>query len=362
MKTTGTYATRKWVGIGVLCWTALAVTYTLSMGLRNISYGAPFLPAWWAITNALLMTLAGAVLTPLVLIAFRKRSRRSERRAPAVPWYIAIGLAYWVAWSAILAGFAAAGLIQPPGLTLPRALIAMAYISLGAYAVLVMLYEAVRSFSRARERELEAARLQTELSLTQAGALRARLNPDFLFDSFTTASTLMASDARAARRVLADLGALLRASLGQNGGDLISCQDEMELLQRFLDIQRARPGSGLKVKMEMEEAAATAVLPPLVLQPVVEELVRARTTPQLDDLRLEVSALRMGRDLRLNVIGTGSGLDTRAVSSTGGLDRTRARLLAVYGDRALVTATRPGSGGVRVVIHVPQPERDGTGE
>jgi two-component system, LytTR family, sensor kinase len=352
----GPYSTRRWVWVGALSWTVLALVYLLGMGLRRASYGLPFLVPWSSVTNSLVMTLVGAALTPLVLLAFRRGPAAAEHRSRAALWYVAIGIAYWLAWAVLVTALAAGGVIRPAGLTLGAAVILMAYISLTAYAVLVMLYEGVRSLHRAREKELEAARLQAELSRAQAARLRARLNPEFVFDSLTTASALMDRDARAARRVLADLGGLLRASLGQNGGDLVSCHDELELLQRYVDIQRARPGHRLRVKLEVEPGAADAVLPPLVLQPVVEELVREGTTRRAGEIVLDISATRVGRELRLRVLGSGPGLESGAVaaSADGGVSAARARLRAVYGDRASVSRAQHEDGVVAIEMRVPQ--------
>lgn len=364
MTTVGVYSTARWVRIGALGWSLLAVVYILSMGLRNASYGFPFFASWWAIINPLIMTAAGAALTPLVLLGFRKGPGAMERRPRAMLLYVVMGVAYWLAWAGIVAALAAAGVIRAPGLTLPRAVIFMAYISLAAYAVLVMLYEAVRSLRQARERELEASRLQAELSRAQAAELRAMLNPDFLFDAFETASALMQRNARAARRVLADLGALLRASFGQNGSDLVSCQAEMELLERYLDIRRARPGSRLRSTIDVAPDAAGATVPPLLLQPLAEAMVGPDGEPGTDDVALSVSATRVGTDLRLRMLVSGwaSGADAPDATAAIGRARLRSRLDAVYGDGVAVVQHRVLPGGTEVEIRLPGVEEAEPGD
>lgn len=357
MKGYGLSGTRRWVAIGSLCWALLAVGFILSRGLRNVSYGHPFIPVWWSITNPLLMTAVGAALTPVVLIAFRRVPRVTELRSRAVLMYVMLGVGYWLAWAVVAAGLSAMGLIRPPGLGLPRAVVFMAYISLGAFAVLVMLHEAVRSLRHARERELESARLQAELSRAQAAALRARLNPDFLFRTLETAAVTMERDARAARAVLADLGELLRASLGQNGSDLITYQDELELLQRYLDIRRARPGERLRVEIGMEPAAAACRLPPLLLQPVIEATIPDGVAPGPGTLIVKTHATRVGGQLcvRLAVDGADVGSDHDAAVDRG-LGGTRARLRATYGDEASITQVADGVAGIEIEIRVPQTE------
>jgi hypothetical protein len=333
----------------------LGTLHFLSMGLRNLSFGHPFLPAWWSVTNTLLVIAVGAALTPLVLLAFRGGPGAAGHRSWAVPMYVAIGLAYWLSWAVIVAGLASAGLIRAPGLDLSRSIVFAAFISLGTYGVLVMLHETIRSLSRARGQELEAARIQAELSRAEAAALRAGLNPDFLFRAFETAAGVMERDARAARRVLADLGVLLRASLGRNGSDLVSCQDELELLQRYLDIRRASPGERLRVQVDVEPAAAACRLPPLVLQPVVEALVPHDPAPG-SPLTLTISAVRSDGELRIRV-GTSAPASSAAAGSAGSdgdLDRIRARLGAIYGRGATLTPVRNLADGVEVEIRVPQ--------
>jgi two-component system, LytTR family, sensor kinase len=363
MRAGGLYGTRRWVAIGSVCWTVLAVGYILSMGLRNVSYGHPFIPAWWSITNPLLMTAVGAALTPLALVALHRVPAVAEQRSRAVLMYVALGIAYWLVWALVVAGLGAVGLIRPPGLNLTRTVVFMAYISLGAFAVLVMLHETIRSLRQARERELEAARLQAELSEAQAAALRARLNPDFLFRTLETAAEVMERNARAARAVLADLGALLRASLGQNGSDLTTYQDELELLQRYLDIRRARPGERLRVEMGAEPVTAACRLPPLVLQPVMEALIPDGGLPRADTLVVTAHAGRVGSELRIRLAVSGADVGPAGfVPVDGGLGSTRARLRAVYGDAASITLVEGRVAGVEVEIRVPQTDEEGAHE
>jgi two-component system, LytTR family, sensor kinase len=356
---TGPYGTRRWLWIAAVCWTLLAALYILSIGLRNLSHGVPFIASWRSVLAMMLMPAVGAALTPPVILALRRVPEDTDRRAWAVLWYVAIGVAYWLSWALILFGLAAAGLIGGPGLTLSRAIILMAYISLAAYAVMVMVYEVVRSLRRARQNELEAATLQAQLSRAQGEALRARLNPEFLFDAFATAAELMDRDARAARQVLADLGALLRASLGRNGSELASCQGEMDLLQRYLGIQRARDGDRFRVELHVEAGAARCTIPPLVVHSVVEDVLRSSAAGARGVVSLHISASRVDDDLRVRVRAAGSGVDTGsdlAADGGSGVATTRARLHAVYGDRATVTPARRSADGIEVEILIPQTE------
>lgn len=360
MRVDGFRVTGHWVWIGVLCWAVLAALFSLSMGLRNVSHGLPFLPSWMNTTAVLLMLLTGAALTIPVLAAFRRGPAAPGRRSWAAPLYFLIGIAYWLTSAAVTA-FAAAGLFRASGLTLPRAVMTTAYTSLAAYGVLVLLHELVLALHQAREKEREAALLEAELSRAQAVALRAKSNPEFLFDTFSTASELMESDAGAARRVLADLGAVLRASLGQTGDDLVSCGDELELLQHYLDIQRTRLGNRLRATIEMKPEAADASLPPLILQPIVEPMVRHGTARVCATLILHVSATRLEEDLCLVVLATGPGFerDTAAVVPHADLDNTRARLVAAYGNQPFIVRSRVVRSGVEVEIRVPQVHQGG---
>jgi two-component system, LytTR family, sensor kinase len=196
-----------------------------------------------------------------------------------------------------------------------------------------------------------------ELSLAQAELrnLRLQLQPHFLFNALNTISATMYDDPAAADAMIAELSELLRLSLRTVHTQEVPLKAELEALSHYTALMRARFGEKLSVAVDVEPAAADALVPSLILQPLVENAVRHGNVSLLGRGRIDVRARRNGDQLVIDVIDDGPGAPTPSAKGNGvGLSATAERLRLLYGDAHRFSAgnARVG-GGFAVAIAIP---------
>ncbi len=211
-------------------------------------------------------------------------------------------------------------------------------------------------------REELAAKLATEAELR---ALQAQLNPHFLFNALNTLGHLMKAAPDRARGTLLDLTKLLRAVLKRSSGEAVALGDEIALVEAYLAIERARFEDRLRLRVEVPAALRSLPVPPLLVQPLVENAIKHGITRRREGgevvVRARLEAVEgeaaAGDALVIEVTDTGVGADEAAVAagrSRGvGLSNVERRLRAHYGSAAsLAVAGRPGQ-GTRVTLRLP---------
>lgn len=201
---------------------------------------------------------------------------------------------------------------------------------------------------RRRAAELGKAQLETQLAYAQLGALRAQLQPHFLFNTLNAAVALArAGDVDGTARVLVLLGELLRQLLRSDAPQEIPLRDELALLETYLEIQRVRFGERLQVAWAIDDDVRDALVPQLVLQPLVENALQHGIAKRTRAGQLAIRAARRGDQLELAVSDDGPGLAPgfSLDGATGvGLRNTRERLARLYGAPAALTlASAPGA-------------------
>jgi len=226
-------------------------------------------------------------------------------------------------------------------------------------------HQAMYFYRKYRERELRASQLETRLIQAQLQVLKMQLHPHFLFNTLNAISALIHQDVELADRMIARLGDLLRTTLENANKQEIPLRQELDLIQPYLEIEKARLGSRLTVAMSIDPAAMDACVPNLILQPLVENAIRHGIAPRSEPGRIEISVRRDNGALRLQVRDDGPGIPgtTQQSFKEGvGLANTRARLEQLYGrDLHLELANGPGS-GLTVSICIPYHEaREDTG-
>jgi two-component system LytT family sensor kinase len=203
----------------------------------------------------------------------------------------------------------------------------------------------------ARRLRAEAAELNAQLADARLNALRTQLNPHFLFNTLNAISTLVDEDPPGARRMIARLSDLLRHTL-EGDDQEISLARELETLQRYLDIMEVRFQGKLEVSIETEASLDDALVPNLVLQPLVENAFRHGLAQMQTVGRVAVRAVRDDGDLVLTVSDNGRGPANSAREGVG-LTNTRARLTQLYGARQRLALTAAEGGGARVEVRLP---------
>lgn len=209
---------------------------------------------------------------------------------------------------------------------------------------------------QAAQLELKAAQLEASLTHAQLDALRMQLHPHFLFNTLNTISVLMRNDAEAANRVLVRLSELLRLTLDNVGKHEVPLREELEFLQMYLEIEQTRFQDRLSVRTDIDPAALNALVPTLILQPLVENALRHGIAPYAKQGLIEVRGKKKGARLELQVRDSGPGLRNFEQAGTAqgiGLTNTRARLEQLYRDQHNLDLADADEGGLLVTLSLP---------
>jgi LytS/YehU family sensor histidine kinase len=208
---------------------------------------------------------------------------------------------------------------------------------------------------RFKNEEVRAAQLESRLIEAELKALREQLKPHFLFNTLNTVSVLVRDGKNEmAVTLLARLGSLLRMSLDVNHKNETTLRVEMDFLERYIEIQKARFPDRLTVCIAVDEAALGIRVPWLLLQPIVENAILHGVAPKSGAGRVDILGRVEGGELRLEVRDDGPGLpDNRRVVEGTGLANTRERLSKIYGGAGKMTLRGIPTGGISVEIILP---------
>jgi signal transduction histidine kinase len=324
-------------------------------------------PDWhWVFFNSVDWLLY-AVLTPFVFRASRRLPLQPPHLARNIALHVAGALGMCVAWAGLGTLLRLAIFPMPPDLTGQKVLREFAGwvfttlpFGVGVYFALVGIEHSLFYFAQARERETQAARLAAQLAEARLGALRMQLNPHFLFNSLNAITVLVRDqNTAAASRMLGLLSDVLRQVLRAEPTHETTLASELEFLERYLAIEQVRFSDRLRPSIEVDSAIAGAAVPRFLLQPLVENALRHGIAKRADAGVLHVSAHRDGANLVLTVRDDGPGLMPGAPSPGGvGLANTRARLAALYGERASLDIANAAGGGVVATVRLPYHEAE----
>ena len=214
------------------------------------------------------------------------------------------------------------------------------------------LEETRRLEAEATQLRAESAELHAQVTDARLNALRAQLNPHFLFNTLNGISTLVDEDPPGARRMIARLSDLLRHTLGERDEQEIPLARELQMLRLYLDIMEVRFQGKLEVSIETEASVDDALVPNLVLQPLVENAFRHGLAAVQTVGRVAVRAERDDGDLVLTVRDNGRG-PVKPVREGVGLTNTRARLTQLYGPRQRLALIADEGGGALVEVRFP---------
>lgn len=209
------------------------------------------------------------------------------------------------------------------------------------YANKAMLAEAQAEQARERARATE---LERQAVTSKLKALQAQIEPHFLFNTLANVVSLIDSEPAQARRMLERLIELLRSSLAASRSDRATLGQEAALLSAYLDILKVRMGDRLDYALDIPSALSSAYLPPLTLQPLVENAIRHGLEPKVDGGTVQVRAHVLEDRLVVEVEDDGQGFAPTAGAGVG-LDNVRERLASRYGAgaRLVIEEGRPGT-------------------
>jgi sensor histidine kinase YesM len=202
-----------------------------------------------------------------------------------------------------------------------------------------------------REKEVAEERARKLAAEARLRSLEAQIHPHFLFNTLNSISSLTAVNPARAEQIVGRLAALLRASLDTSGQPLIPLQQELAMVESYLDIERERFGDKLRSSITVPADLESAKVPPMSVQSLVENAVKYGITAQSDGGEVAVTAATENGNLRIEISDTGPGFDLSVVPAGHGLDNLVSRLNALFGVQArLNVVRRDGRSVVEMVV------------
>lgn len=211
-------------------------------------------------------------------------------------------------------------------------------------------------YQRYKSEELRSVQLEARLIETELKALREQMRPHFLFNTLNTVAVLVRENKNdEAVNLIARLSSLLRMTLDNTGVAEVTVRQEMDFLERYIEIQQARFSDRLSVSIAIEPAAMEMRIPNLLLQPLVENAILHGIAPKAGPGRVDVTGRVEAGQLHLEVSDDGPGLGdgTKRAREGVGLTNTRERIAKIYGPRGHLSLRSEPGRGVSVQIILP---------
>ena len=224
------------------------------------------------------------------------------------------------------------------------------------YAAILAIGFARDYYRRFQERQMQAARLEAQLTEARLDALRMQINPHFLFNTLHAISSMVEHDPSGVRKMVARLSALLRHTLDHDGSQEVTLARELDVLDDYLAIMQVRFEHRLTVRRDVSSDLRDAMVPDMILQPIVENAIKHGVTQRSSPGWVEITATRLDSNdqLRIAIEDNGPGLQADGSVPNGvGLQNVRSRLAQMYGDAAALTLTEGREGGVRATLSLP---------
>lgn len=204
------------------------------------------------------------------------------------------------------------------------------------------------------ERERQALEEAAELSRAKVEMLYAQLRPHFLFNALNTMASQLYTSPESVERSITALGALLRQTLESDTRSLITLRRELDLVEQYFWIEQARFGDDLKLHFDLPDDCVDALVPALILQPLVENAVRHGLGPKKGHGQVTITVEHLARQGRLSITVHDDGVGLQSDFHEGiGLSNTKARLRVLYGEHAQAAAVPHGKRGTMSVVELP---------
>jgi signal transduction histidine kinase len=339
---------RRIVGGALVGWVALIVLQALDSSNAPGAAGlAEFLSAAFGATGGLLLVMAA-------LLERRARAGRAPTTDTEALRRVLFALPALALVAAVFVSVAITLMIVRAllGAAAPFVILMTAFYAGVLWVAAHMAVRAARTlYEHAAAEAAVAARARVEAGEAQLAALQARMNPHFLFNALNTVAALVRTDALAAERVTESLAGVLRMTLDRSAGGMSTVADELEHARAYFGVEQERWGNRLHVTWDVDPALHSLPVPPLVLQPLLENALHHGLGGRAGGGAVRITIRRVAGHLHLVVEDDGEGFPARVTERTG-LGNLRQRLSTIFGPEA---ALEIGGGdvGARVTVVVP---------
>ncbi len=353
----------RWLGVPLI-WAVLGVIYAgpifLEVRSEAMNHAASLIFLW-----AILTWCAWAPLTPLITLIARRYSLADQawrgRLIIHVPAFLLISALHSAAATVITLSInpfnesnAAELMFWPRFLSRLKGALGP---DLLIYAGILGVYYAIDYYRKYREREYQAAQLESQLVQAQLQSLRMQLHPHFLFNTLNGIVGLVRDQQNhAAVEMLVGLSELLRHALEHSAEQEVELSEELNFVKLYLHIQQTRFPDRLAIRIEVPNELMTALVPNLLLQPLAENAINHGIAPRVSSGIVGIKVARENTTLCLQVYDNGAGLSRDWELSSGrgiGLANTISRLQQLYGEAQRFDIRNRPEGGVEVIITIP---------
>jgi len=356
---------RPWV-LYFIAWTVVGLIYFAQNVTRRFYWDDP--NPWQDIRYWSANICISALLTPVIVWAARRWPLERQHFKRILALHLLLSVVWTASKLSLEAGFHLTWdqfwPIEPP-ITVMREFTLLFlfgfHTGVVAYWVVLTIHSAIRNYARLQERtqaalrsELRAAQLETQVAQARLGALKAQLQPHFLFNTLNAIVVLVRQQkGQQAEETLARFSDLLRAVLADMDAQEVTLARELEYLKLYLSIEQLRFSDRLRVDIEVDSELLDAAVPHMALQPIVENSIRHGVGQRAMPGVIGIRAQRIGQALHVMVEDNGPGFDAQGAPGglKLGLANTRARLKQLYGEASeLRTETGPAGGALVTMI------------
>jgi two-component system LytT family sensor kinase len=346
-------------------WLVLAALWCIPGLIQAASYYAAFALKGdnsLSVATALLWRLpewqVWALATPVIVWAARRFPVASWKGAP-----VHLVLATLVAIADVTVNFYVGRLLEQTPFTtadywdfMPLMLLKTAFFELMVYSAVLIADQAFAYQRRYREAALAQTQLEARLVEAQLDALKHQLHPHFLFNTINAINVLMRKgESAAAIRMLNGMSDLLRRSLTSLRVELVSLDEELDFIARYLDIETTRFPDRLRVALDIDPAARSASIPCMLLQPIVENAIEHGIAPRVEGGTIAITARLVDNKLRIEIRNDACETPAKREGHGVGLSNVRKRLAQLYPNAHVFELECAPSGAV-AIIEIPYQE------
>jgi two-component system, LytTR family, sensor kinase len=331
------------------CWLFMALLFTPQTYLSNLRSPTPL--TWGrAFLATFLLFQVWSVLTPLVLWFGARFPLERHRLLRNLGIHLLlsgpVALAHIVLLQVANALLLTWSRSYRPPVPVWALIIGLGATNIMVFWGIVAVSQAVNYFRKYQEREFRLAQAQLQ-------ALRMQLQPHFLFNTLNAIAELVHSDPKAADRCIVSLSELLRFSLESHKTEEVTLKEELDFLEKYVEIQKTLMRDRLRVRLNVEPETLDASVPNMLLQPLVENAIKHGISPRAEGGKIEVYARRLDGKLYVEITDDGLGMHEQQDGNGVGLVNTQERLKHLYGHAHTFNLSSFPGRGVTIRISLP---------